>query len=319
MISVSYNNSEMPQDKLLKHGVNSLDPIELLSLILRSGTPTKSVTDICKTIFEEYSLNEMGMLDLDTFKTFEGIGDAKACQILATFELCSRLGCKTETEDSPKLCQNDKVDMDRNDVLRILLALANGINPDTGDVFEGDSPYQSLNATRALFWAIRELEANSANNQHALQAIPKNIGRKDYSHDGSTELVSKTESKLPEKQDDSIKKPETVAEDNKHEIRKGFQPPPLDDVSQILFESLKEWRLTVSREKGSPAYTVLSNKALSHIAYLKPTSLDTLLEAHGVGDSKIEQYGEDILNIVSQTLTGNDQDIVNRDDDIAPF
>lgn len=46
--------------------------------------------------------------------------------------------------------------------LTIVTALANGVNPQTGEVFPADSPYQSTEVVRALFIAVRALQAQSA-------------------------------------------------------------------------------------------------------------------------------------------------------------
>ena len=47
--------------------------------------------------------------------------------------------------------------MERNNALRILNALANGVHPATGEVFGADSPYQHPDTVRALLEAIRAL------------------------------------------------------------------------------------------------------------------------------------------------------------------
>src|SRR5712671_3760732 len=54
-----------------------------------------------------------------------------------------------------------EVNMDEAQALRILSALASGINPVTGEVFPKDSPYQSPDIIRALFVATRGLEAGA--------------------------------------------------------------------------------------------------------------------------------------------------------------
>jgi hypothetical protein len=47
--------------------------------------------------------------------------------------------------------------MDDNKALSIVSALANGVNPLTGEVFDADSPYQAPEIVRALFVAARAL------------------------------------------------------------------------------------------------------------------------------------------------------------------
>ena len=50
--------------------------------------------------------------------------------------------------------------MDKEQALKILNALANGVNPATGEVFAADSAYQHPDTVRALFEAIRALEGS---------------------------------------------------------------------------------------------------------------------------------------------------------------
>jgi hypothetical protein len=52
--------------------------------------------------------------------------------------------------------------MEREHALKILNALANGVHPATGEVFASDSPYQHPDPIRALFEAVRTLDANGA-------------------------------------------------------------------------------------------------------------------------------------------------------------
>jgi len=52
--------------------------------------------------------------------------------------------------------------MDREQTLRILNALANGVHPATGEKFGPDSPYQHPDTVRALFEALRAVDAGQA-------------------------------------------------------------------------------------------------------------------------------------------------------------
>jgi hypothetical protein len=49
--------------------------------------------------------------------------------------------------------------MEKEQTLRILNALANGVHPATGEKFSADSPYQHPDAVRALFEAMRAFES----------------------------------------------------------------------------------------------------------------------------------------------------------------
>ena len=52
--------------------------------------------------------------------------------------------------------------MDKEQTLKILNALANGVHPATGEKFAADSPYQHPDTVRALFEALRTVEGGQA-------------------------------------------------------------------------------------------------------------------------------------------------------------
>ncbi len=76
--------------------------------------------------------------------------------------------------------------------------------------------------------------------------------------------------------------------------------PALGPAETRLFERLKAWRTEVSRRKKKPAYTVLANRSLEDLALLRPKSRSALQQAHGVGPKKVEQYGDDLLEILAR-------------------
>ena len=52
--------------------------------------------------------------------------------------------------------------MEKEQALKILNALANGVHPATGEVFAADSAYQHPDTVRALFEAVRAVEGGAA-------------------------------------------------------------------------------------------------------------------------------------------------------------
>ena len=69
--------------------------------------------------------------------------------------------------------------MEKAAALNIIQQLANGIDPHSGEVFRADSPYQHPDTVRALFTAVRALEAQSSPRQRAAGAedAPQNAGK----------------------------------------------------------------------------------------------------------------------------------------------
>ena len=52
--------------------------------------------------------------------------------------------------------------MEKQQALKILNSLANGVHPATGELFAADSPHQHPDAVRALFEAIRSIDGAAA-------------------------------------------------------------------------------------------------------------------------------------------------------------
>jgi len=69
-------------------------------------------------------------------------------------------------------------------------------------------------------------------------------------------------------------------------------------VSGALLEALRAWRLGVAREHGVPAYVVFHDATLETIAALRPHTREQLRGVSGVGDRKLERYGDALLDIV---------------------
>ena len=76
-------------------------------------------------------------------------------------------------------------------------------------------------------------------------------------------------------------------------------PRPGEDA---LFEQLRELRRRLARERSVPPYVVFSDKSLRSMARNRPTDLQGLLRCHGVGERKLEQYGQDFVEEIREFL-----------------
>ncbi len=74
-----------------------------------------------------------------------------------------------------------------------------------------------------------------------------------------------------------------------------------EGVDRDLFEQLRRWRRRVSQERGKPAWTILDDKALRSIAREKPLSPAALLRCRGIGEKRLAEFGQDILDLVSRS------------------
>ena len=66
-----------------------------------------------------------------------------------------------------------------------------------------------------------------------------------------------------------------------------------------LYLELKQWRAETAREQGVPAYIVFNNRTLAALAAQHPTTHDELLQVSGIGPTKAERYGADILDLIN--------------------
>jgi superfamily II DNA helicase RecQ len=69
-------------------------------------------------------------------------------------------------------------------------------------------------------------------------------------------------------------------------------------ASDSLFDALRAWRLEVARGKGLPPYVVFHDSTLIAIAERQPRSLADLAGIAGIGPTKLDRYGADIVGIV---------------------
>jgi superfamily II DNA helicase RecQ len=62
-----------------------------------------------------------------------------------------------------------------------------------------------------------------------------------------------------------------------------------------LFDSLRALRKRLADERQVPAYVVFSDRTLQAMAVRKPRTPQEFLEVHGVGQKKLEEYGDVFL------------------------
>ena len=71
------------------------------------------------------------------------------------------------------------------------------------------------------------------------------------------------------------------------------------DVDEQLFDRLREWRSAKAKEQKVPAYVVFTDATLTAIAEAKPATVAELVAVPGVGQRKLDTYGDDVLSLVA--------------------
>ena len=80
--------------------------------------------------------------------------------------------------------------MEKEQTLRILNALANGVHPATGEKFAADSPYQHPDTVRALFEAMRAVDGGPAPAVERKSALPQSGSGSRWTRDEESRLTS---------------------------------------------------------------------------------------------------------------------------------
>ena len=69
----------------------------------------------------------------------------------------------------------------------------------------------------------------------------------------------------------------------------------LSPEALVRFNALRTWRANTAREQNVPAYVIFHDSTLRSIATHGPEDLDELARIPGIGASKLDRYGEDVL------------------------
>ena len=74
-----------------------------------------------------------------------------------------------------------------------------------------------------------------------------------------------------------------------------------DEETDTLFEVLRELRTDLASEAGVPPYVVFSDSTLKEMSRIRPSSRLEMLQIKGVGQSKLDKYGEAFLSRIKNT------------------
>lgn len=78
----------------------------------------------------------------------------------------------------------------------------------------------------------------------------------------------------------------------------------LDQEDRLLFDRLRRLRTQIARDQSVPPYVVFPDATLAGIAAARPVTPDSLLSVSGIGQSKLDKYGEAVLDLVEAFEAG---------------
>ncbi|CAM3324297.1 ATP-dependent DNA helicase UvrD2 [Arthrobacter ulcerisalmonis] len=75
-------------------------------------------------------------------------------------------------------------------------------------------------------------------------------------------------------------------------------PPTYEEQT---FEALRSWRRDIALTADVPAFVVFTDATLTAIAEARPESLEEMANLAGVGPTKLERYGADVLRVLKES------------------
>ena len=76
---------------------------------------------------------------------------------------------------------------------------------------------------------------------------------------------------------------------------------PADVVySESLLEALKRLRMEISKEESVPPYVIFHDKTLKEMASRKPLAVSDLSDLYGIGEIKLEKYGQRFVETIKE-------------------
>lgn len=108
---------QRPRERMLKEGPVGLSDIDLLAIMLRTGTANTSAMELAAEMVGRFrDLRALSQASIEELIQIKGIGEVKAVQIKAALELGRRLACMPAEERVVIRCPEDAVSLVMEDL-----------------------------------------------------------------------------------------------------------------------------------------------------------------------------------------------------------
>lgn len=110
------------------------------------------------------------------------------------------------------------------------------------------------------------------------------------------------------KENENLPKEKKATKKSKSTIMVNSNKP----INDELLKAFKELRQKLARKRKVPAYIIFSDSTLLDMCQKMPRSREEFLEVSGVGDVKLNDFGDDFLAIINQFELGDLKNILNN-------
>lgn len=109
------NDDERPRERFKKYGVEALSNTELLSILMRCGTRSKSVMELSNDLLKLFNINDFSNINYKVLKDIKGIGEVKAMTLISAIEFGKRVLNKVDLNKQIR-CSNDVYELVKSDL-----------------------------------------------------------------------------------------------------------------------------------------------------------------------------------------------------------
>ncbi len=117
--------------------------------------------------------------------------------------------------------------------------------------------------------------------------------------DGKKFLTKKETIKLPRISEELISIKESSSANKTTKKRKRGQKTTETETDEACFAELKALRKKIADKRKVPAFIIFGDKSLHAMSYKKPKNLKEFANIIGVGEKKLEEFGEIFLTVIS--------------------
>ncbi len=156
-------SDERPRERLQNYGASSLSHAELIAILLRTGTNRESALDMAGRIMSQFgSLRGLARATFNELIHLDGVGEAKASQILAGLELGRRLRNDPRLDKRPLSNPQDVFDLLGDEMslltqehLKVILLDTKNRVMEVHDVYKGNVNSSQIRASEVFGAAVK--------------------------------------------------------------------------------------------------------------------------------------------------------------------
>ena len=129
------------------------------------------------------------------------------------------------------------------------------------------------------------------------QLLVQGYLRSEVQRFGALRLTAKSRALLRGEQQVQLREDVATQRQAKVARASSYEPPP---QHQPLWDALRECRSRLAKDAGVPAYVIFHDATLKEMVRLRPASREDLAAVHGVGQKKLDSYGDAFLEVLAE-------------------